>query len=225
MKKITIFCFTLLIGGVAKSQSPTNEKEIVKSTIHHGFYGGITMPQLKDGDILHPAFQGYKFGYQFNLFSAQKKNEGKGQQINISICYVQKGAIYKETPVIYEVESQKRINALQFEFFATKRLFKIGDIIKTRALYGVYASHFLNGQNDVSYIVGAPTSVPLKFGYDFANDDFKPFDVGLKFGLQLEVKKVFFRSSIELGINQLRPGKTNQEIHNRVIDIVAGINF
>lgn len=206
----------------AKAQSSTYVPYGKTKLYSHGLYGGITLPKYKYGPVIHDVYQGFKLGYQYNLFSDEKESRGHGYII--SLAYMQKGANNKQPAIGNAVESKNRLNALQFELAQALGLNKNHKTVLISLYGGIYGSYFINGQSDVSYVNGTSISTAFKIGTK-TTDDFKPFDFGLRFGLQVDIKKMFIRTAYEFGLVDLNPAGSANRIKSRGIELLAGINL
>jgi hypothetical protein len=140
MKKNTLVCTFLLATIFAKAQSSSHVSYGKTRLYSHGLYGGITLPKYKYGPVVRDVYQGFKLGYQYNLFSDEKESRGHGYIV--SLAYMQKGANNKQPAIANALESKNRLNALQF----------------------------INGQSDVSYINGTSISTAFKIGTKTTDD-------------------------------------------------------
>jgi hypothetical protein len=206
----------------AKAQSSSHVSYGKTRLYSHGLYGGITLPKYKYGPVVRDVYQGFKLGYQYNLFSDEKESRGHGYIV--SLAYMQKGAINKQPAIANALESKNRLNALQFELSQAMGLNKNHKTVLISLYGGLYGSYFINGQSDVSYVNGTSISTAFKIG-NKTTDDFKPIDFGLRFGLQIDIKKVFIRTAYEFGLLNLNPTGSTNRIKSRGIEFLAGINL
>jgi hypothetical protein len=222
MKKNTLVCTFLLATIFAKAQSSSHVSYGKTRLYSHGLYGGITLPKYKYGPVVRDVYQGFKLGYQYNLFSDEKESRGHGYIV--SLAYMQKGANNKQPAIANALESKNRLNALQFELAQAMGLNKNHKTVLVSLYGGLYGSYFINGQSDVSYINGTSISTAFKIGTK-TTDDFKPIDFGLRLGLQVDIKKMFIRTDYEFGLIDLNPTGSTNKIKSRGIELLAGINL
>ena len=89
------------------------------------------------------------------------------------------------------------------------------------AIGGVYGGYTLNGKSIVDM-----AGVKVEEDIDFANDEIKRFDYGLKFGLGVQtgikIVKIFAQADYSMGLQNLNDGE-GDEMKNSVIGVSAGV--
>ena len=199
------FCIIVTSGSFAQRY---------KSTFK--ILAGVTLPKYSvsggTGDN-KKVFMGYTAGV---LLSSYKENIG----LNFGLNYIQAGAINPTPAIAGATQSKNRLTYLSGDAMLG---FKLVSTINLEIFGGGYLAKLLSGTYDVTMTTGSNQKGDFKIGTK-KTDDFIPLDLGLKFGMCFNIKKVSIGISLQQGLSDIAP-QDDIKIRNQVYAFTLGYRF
>lgn len=156
-------------------------------------------------------------GFQFGLLG---EIGSEMLALEIGALYSQKGYSFDESvPIFQDVEGTVTINYLEIPINGKVKFGS--ENAKLHVAVGPYVGFALNGKTEIESALGNAEE-DLSFGDD-EDDDFKPLDYGLNFGVGAEFSRIQIGATYGLGLANLNTSDDDDDsFKNNVIQIHVG---
>ncbi len=207
MKKLVLITFCIIVTSGSFAQKFKSAFKIL---------AGVTLPKYSvsggTGDN-KKVYMGYTAGV---LLSSYSEDIG----LNFGLNYIQAGAVNPTPAIAGATQSKNRLNYLSGDALLS---FRLVSTINLEIFGGGYLAKLLDGKYDISMTTGSNQKGDFKIGTK-KTDDFIPLDLGLKFGMCFNIKKVSIGISLQQGLSDVAP-QDDIKIRNQVYAFTIGYKF
>ena len=137
--------------------------------------------------------------------------------LNFGLNYIQAGAVNPTPAIAGATKSKNRLNYLSGDILLS---YKLESTINLEIFGGSYLAKLLKGNYDVSMTTGSNQKGDFKIGTK-TTDDFIPLDLGVKFGMCFNIKRVSIGITLQQGFSDIAPQK-DIKIHNQIYAFTLG---
>ncbi len=210
MKRTSFILALLLTANFAFAQKSNTAVKII---------AGVTLPKFSvssNNTDNRKIYMGYTAGISLNTY--KKSNDGVG--LILGVNYLQAGAINPKPALVGATESKERLNYISGDAMLG---FKIESAIKIEIFGGGYMAKLLNGDYNTSMATGSNQKGSFKIGTK-STDDFIALDLGFKFGMCFNIKKVSVGIVLQQGLMDIDT-KSDTKMHNQIYAFTLGYSF